>query len=89
MEGGLRMKSTDKASLALPTGYADWLAQLKSQIAQARHRASLSVSAELVQLCGRIGRDILERQQSEGWGTKPIDRLVYLVSRLLPNCRAI
>jgi DUF1016 N-terminal domain len=28
-----------------------------------------------VQLYGRIGRDILERQQSERWGAKVIDRL--------------
>lgn len=35
----------------------------------------LAVNAELVQLYGRIGRDILERQQSEGWGAKVIDRL--------------
>jgi hypothetical protein len=27
---------TGKSSLALPEGYADWLAQLKGQIAQAR-----------------------------------------------------
>ena len=65
---------TIKFSLALPEGYADWLAQLKRQIAQARQRAALTVNAELVQLYGRIGRDILERQQNEGWGAKVIDR---------------
>ena len=69
------MKPTPKTSLALPDGYADWLAQLKAQIAQARQRAALAVNAELVQLYGRIGRDILERQQREGWGAKVIDRL--------------
>lgn len=66
---------TGKSALTLPVGYADWLAQLKGQITQARQRASLAVNAELVQLYGRIGRDILERQQSEGWGAKVIDRL--------------
>ncbi len=76
---------TGKSALTLPKGYADCLAQLKGQIAQARQRASLSVDSELVQLYRRIGRDILERQQSEGWGAKVIDRLVYLVSRLLTN----
>lgn len=67
--------STGKSALTLPEGYADWLAQLKVQIAQARQRASLSVNAELVQLYGRVGRDILERQQTQGWGAKVIDRL--------------
>ena len=46
---------TRKSALALPEGYADWLAQLKGQIVQARQRASLSVNAELVQLYGRKG----------------------------------
>jgi predicted nuclease of restriction endonuclease-like (RecB) superfamily len=66
---------TGKSALTLPEGYADWLAQLKGQIVQARQRASLSVNAELVQLYGRVGRDILERQQTQGWGAKVIDRL--------------
>ena len=69
------MKPATQTSLALPDGYADWLAQLKGQIAQARQRAALAVNAELVQLYGRIGRDILERQQNKGWGAKVIDRL--------------
>jgi predicted nuclease of restriction endonuclease-like (RecB) superfamily len=66
---------TGKSTLALPEGYADWLALLKGQIVQARQRASLSVNAELVQLYARVGRDILERQQTQGWGAKVIDRL--------------
>ena len=69
------MKPTTQTALALPDGYADWLTQLKGQIAQARQRAALAVNAELVQLYGRIGRNILERQQNEGWGAKVIDRL--------------
>jgi hypothetical protein len=66
---------TGKSALTLPEGYADWLTQLKGQIVQARQRASLSVNAELVQLYGRVGRDILERQQTQDWGAKVIDRL--------------
>lgn len=49
-----------------PEDYADWLAQLKGQIAQARQRAALAINAELVQLYARIGRDILQRQQAQG-----------------------
>lgn len=55
------MTPTGKSTLTLPEGYADWLAQLKGQIVQAGQRASLSVNAELVQLYGRIGHDILAR----------------------------
>ena len=53
------MTPAGKSPLALPEGYADWLVQLKSQIAQARQRAALAVNAELVQLYGCIGRDMV------------------------------
>lgn len=81
------MNTTDKTSLALPEGYADWLAQLKGQIAQARQRASLAVNAELVQLYGRIGHDILQRQQTQGWGAKVIDRLARDLKDAFPDMR--
>ena len=53
------MKPAGSSPLALPEGYADWLAQLKGQIAQARRRAALAVNAELVQLYSRIRRDMV------------------------------
>jgi hypothetical protein len=79
--------TTPKPVLALPEGYADWLAQLQGQIAQARQRAALAVNAELVQLYGRIGRDILQRQQSQGWGAKVIDRLARDLKDAFPDMR--
>ena len=53
----------------IPAGYADWLTGLKTEIAQARSRAALVVNAELVQLYGRIGHEIVQRQSEQGWGT--------------------
>ena len=38
-------------------------------------RASFAVSRELVLLYWSIGREILVRQDAEGWGTKVIERL--------------
>ena len=72
---------------ALPDGYADWLAQLKGQIAQAQQRAALAVNAELVQLYRRIGHDILQRQQAQGWGAKVIDRLARDLKAAFPDMR--
>jgi hypothetical protein len=45
------------------------------QIREARFRASLSVNVELIALYWRIGRDILERQERDGWGARVVDRL--------------
>jgi predicted nuclease of restriction endonuclease-like (RecB) superfamily len=72
---------------ALPEGYADWLQQLKQDIARARQRASLAVNTELVQLYGRIGREILERQETQGWGAKVIDRLARDLKAAFPDMR--
>ena len=72
---------------ALPEGYADWLKQLKSDIARAQQRAALAVNGELVQLYGRIGRDILLRQEAQGWGAKVIDRLANDLKDAFPDMR--
>jgi len=62
-------------SVPVPEGYADWLAELKGRIHLAQQRATLAVNRELVLLYWQIGRDILARQASQGWGAKVIDRL--------------
>ncbi|MFN7923875.1 MAG: DUF1016 N-terminal domain-containing protein [Bryobacteraceae bacterium] len=38
-------------------------------------RTVLAVNRELVLLYWGIGREILARQQEEGWGSKVVDRL--------------
>lgn len=60
-----------------PTGYADWLADLKARIHQAQQRSALAVNRELVLLYWQIGCDILERQSKQGWGAKVIKRLAH------------
>lgn len=60
---------------AIPAGYADFLASLKQRIQTAQLRASLAVNQELVLLYWGIGKDILARQQKDGWGTRVIERL--------------
>jgi predicted nuclease of restriction endonuclease-like (RecB) superfamily len=55
--------------------YQDLLARLKSQIRTAQVRAAVAVNQELVLLYWGIGKEILQRQASEGWGSKIVDRL--------------
>ena len=59
----------------IPVGYASFLDGLKARIRAAQVKAALAVNAELVLLYWRIGRDILVRQEKEGWGARVIDRL--------------
>lgn len=72
---------------AVPEGYSVWLKQLKLDIASAQQRAALAVNAELVQLYGRIGRDIVQRQEAQGWGAKVVDRLANDLKEAFPDMR--
>ncbi len=49
--------------------------------------AALAVNAELIGLYWRIGRDILERQAQDGWGSKVVDRLAADLRAEFPDAR--
>ena len=70
-----------------PEGYADWLVDLKTRIHNAQQRAALAVNRELVLLYWQIGRDILARQASQGWGAKVIERLAHDLRTAFPEMK--
>ncbi|WP_245489927.1 MULTISPECIES: DUF1016 N-terminal domain-containing protein [unclassified Mesorhizobium] len=81
-----RRAKTDKAAVEIDAqSYAAFVGDLKQKIAAARHRAGLSVNRELILLYWNIGRDILGRQEREGWGAKVIDRLAGDLGRAFPE----
>lgn len=65
--------------------YQDLLARLKSQIQTAQVRAAVSVNRELVLLYWGIGKEILARQEEQGWGAKVIDQLAKDLRHLFPE----
>ena len=71
----------------LPSGYEPWVVELKQRIQSAQQRAALSVNHELVLLYWQIGRDILDRQQAQGWGAKVIDRLAKDLQSAFPDMK--
>ena len=73
--------------LPVPEGYALWLDELKSRIHGAQQRAALAVNRELVQLYWQIGRDILQRQAAQGWGSKVIERLAHDLRVAFPGMK--
>jgi predicted nuclease of restriction endonuclease-like (RecB) superfamily len=68
-----------------PTGYKEFLEDIKKRIREAQVRASLSVNKELVLLYWSIGKSILEKQTNEGWGAKIIDRMAKDLSSGFPG----
>ncbi len=75
------------ASTDAIAGYDELLRDLKVRIEQAQVRAALAVNSELVLLYWSIGRDILMRQQQQGWGAKVVDRLAADLHRAFPEMK--
>ncbi|MDB5770045.1 MAG: hypothetical protein JWM42_419 [Burkholderia sp.] len=76
-----------KHDVALPADYADWLGSLKQRIANTQQRAALAANQELVLLYWQIGRDIMQRQQQQGWGAKVIERLAKDLHAAFPDIK--
>ncbi len=71
----------------LPADYEPWLAALKTRISASRGRAAVAVNRGLILLYWEIGREILARQDAEGYGTKVIDRLAADLSAAFPSMK--
>ncbi|NCC94658.1 MAG: DUF1016 family protein, partial [Opitutae bacterium] len=74
-------------NLPMPDGYADLLEDLKRTVATARWRAQRVVNTELVRMYWRIGRTILDRLESEAYGTSVINRLSHDLQAAFPDSR--
>lgn len=84
---GAQPASRRAAADLVPAGYADLLAAIKQRVQEAQVRAAVAVNRELVLLYWQIGRDILRRQQQEGWGAKVIDRLAADLHAAFPSVK--
>ena len=69
--------------------YAALIQTLKTEISQARLRAHLSVNKEMISLYWRIGSQILERQDKEGWGTKVIEHISNDLRKEFPEMKGL
>ena len=56
-------------------GYHEFFKELKDRIGKLQIKAAIAVNKELITLYWQIGKDILHRQQTMGWGAQVIDRL--------------
>jgi len=72
-----------------PKDYQNLLSILKSRIRTAQVRASLAVNQELVLLYWGIGKEILDRQRQDGWGTKVIERLAKDLRSEFPDMQGL
>lgn len=78
---------TSKEIEAAPAGYAELLAELKTRVRATQFRAARAVNTEVLRLYWSIGREILDRQQAAGWGSKIVARLAADLQREFPDQR--
>lgn len=70
---------------AMPPWYRDLLGSVSQHISTGRRRAVAAVTNQLVLTYWHVGREILDRQDAEGYGTKVIDRLSIDLKRAFPD----
>jgi predicted nuclease of restriction endonuclease-like (RecB) superfamily len=70
-----------------PEGYVEWAKDIKDRIRSAQQKAILTANSAMITLYWQIGRDILERQNRQGWGAKVIERLAGDLRREFPEMK--
>jgi len=71
----------------MPDWYPELLGSVSSRITIGRQRVVAAANQELLTTYWQIGRDILDRQDEQGWGAKVIDRLSADLRERFPDAR--
>ena len=74
-----------KSSNNLPDSYPEFLRDLKGRIHARQTRAMLAVNQELIALYWEIGQQIVEQQETAGWGDAVITQLERDLKREMPD----
>jgi len=82
-----RAKSLNKLSKASASlsGYSRFIKSLKEKVRSAQLKASVAVNQELIKLYWELSRDVVERQEKEGWGSKVIERIAKDLQNEFPG----
>lgn len=75
------------ASVPDTRAYAELLEHLKTRIRTTRLRASVAVNREILQLYWELGRAIVTRQESEGWGSSVIKQISADLGKAFPGVK--
>ncbi|MBL8860338.1 MAG: DUF1016 family protein [Planctomycetes bacterium] len=83
------MTRNQECSTAVPQGYEAFLREVKERMSEAQVRAARAVGSELVRLYWRLGKEILKRQESQGWGSQVIERLALDLRAAFPGTQGL
>lgn len=71
----------------MPVGYAAFFAEVAARVRAAQLKAAAAVNRALISLYWDLGREIVARQEREGWGAGVIARLSADLRREFPGAR--
>jgi len=77
--------SSIKKEETSPTEYSKFIKSLKAKIRSAQIKAAVVVNRELVKLYWEIGKEIVEKQEQEGWGSKALERVAKDLQNEFPG----
>ena len=75
------------ASMFMPEGYDSWRKAIEVKIETAKLNAALHVNSDMLSLYWSIGKDILSKQEEQGWGKQVIAQLSRDLSVRFPDDR--
>lgn len=65
--------------------YTKFITSLKTKIHLAQIRGAIAVNKELIKLYWEIGKDIVEKQEREGWGSHVMERVAKDLQKEFPG----
>ena len=77
--------TTAQPNTAKPSGYADFLLEVKTQIRQRQLQALRVVNSEMLALYWWLGENISQRQAALGWGKAVVENLARDLQREFPG----
>ncbi|MFW9872784.1 MAG: YhcG family protein [Candidatus Thorarchaeota archaeon] len=71
----------------IPSGYKDFLSDLKEKIRSSQLKAVVKVNQELIKLYFEIGKKIVKKQSQDKWGSKVIEKLCKDLQNSFPGIK--
>ena len=78
-------KAVSKKQGISSADYAKFVTHIKKKIRSSQFKAALAVNRELIHLYWDIGKEIVERQEKDGWGSSVIDRIARDIQNEFPG----
>lgn len=78
------LAKVDSNDLSL-VGYNEFLKEIKEKIRSTQLKAAIAANRELIKLYWELGKDIVENQEKEGWGSKVLDKVAKDLQNEFPG----